>query len=195
MRICPGIDVKTYESLKDSIGYDQKNVQITNDPFTRISSVKCTPFFRQRRKNPECYECLKLLRELKDGSKRKSSIMAAAKLDNEKANSQYLSPASLEKRKANIKVDHNKKSQALKKLAPDEIISDDKQTKQVYEVQSQSDNLSGNELLSIFAEGEEQGESLGVTLRQLLENAKRDKKKESATSFQADQELSLVINS
>ena len=200
MTVCPGISVEEYESYKEVIRYDQKNVLITNDPFTRIASVKCLMWFRvprntskQKRMASEvvCTECATLKHDLRRAAKRLSSATSATKMQHQQAEStypmKYLSPASLKTRKMNIKCQRIKERRMMKKYVPDEIILDDQQHQEMCQIQSSIEESAVDELESLFA-GEQQGPNVGSVLRQVWESDKRSQHATSVMSFQEDQE-------
>ena len=131
MKVCPGISVEEYESYKEVIRYDQKKVHITNDPFTRIASVKCLLWFPMPRNMDKqkmtsevvCTECATLKRNLRKATKRLSSVTPAVKVQHQQAEStfplMYLSPTSLKTRKMNIKCQRIKERRMIKKYVPD----------------------------------------------------------------------------
>ena len=129
MTVCPGISVEEYESYKEVIRYDQKNVYITTDLFTCIASVKCLTWFpiprsmsKQQRMVSEvaCTECAKLKHDLRRAAKRISSATPATKVQHQLAEStyplKYLSPASLKTRKTNIKCKQIKERRMIKNM-------------------------------------------------------------------------------
>lgn len=198
MTVCPGISVEEYESYK-VIRYDQKNVHITNDPFTRIASVKCLMWFpvprntsKQKRIASEivCTECATLKHDLRRAAKRLSSATPATKVQHQQAEStypmKYLSPASLKTRKMNIKCQRIKE-RMIKKYVPDEVILDDLQHQEMCQIQSSIEESAVDELESLFTEGE-QGPNVGSILRQVWESDKRSQHAASVMSFQEDQE-------
>ena len=134
MQVCPGISAEEYESYKEVIRYDQKKVQISNDPIACISSVKCLLWFpipRNICKTPEvvCSECATLKRNLRKATKRLSSVTSVVKVEHQQAESsyplKYLSPFSLKTRKMNIKCQRIKERRMIKRYVPDEVILDD----------------------------------------------------------------------
>ena len=70
MKFCPEIPSDEYQQFKDVIRYDKKSVQITNEPFHWISSVKCQVWFpmpsggysKEKKKSSAviCRECVRL---------------------------------------------------------------------------------------------------------------------------------------
>ena len=94
MQVCPGISAEEYESYKEVIRYDQKKVQISNDPIARISSVKCLLWFpipRNICKTPEvvCSECATLKRNLRKAAKRLSFVTSVVKVKHQQPESTY----------------------------------------------------------------------------------------------------------
>ena len=207
MTVCPGISVEEYESYKEIIRYDQKNVHITTDPFTRIALVKCLVWFpvprntsKQKRMASEvpCTECAKLKHDLRRAAKRLSSTTPATKVQHQQAEStyplKYLSPASLKTRKMNIKCQHIKERRMIKKYVPDEVILDDQQHQEMCQIPSSIEESAADELELIFAEGEQRGPNVGSILRQTWESDKRAQHAAPVTSFQEDQERNSKIN-
>ena len=139
MQVCPGIPPEEYEGYKKVIGYDQKRVQITNDPFTRIASVKCLLWFPIPRSMGKqkmtseivCTECASLRCTLRKSKKRLSSVPLAVTVKRQQAEStyplKYLSPASRKIRNMNIKCRHIKERRMIKRHIPNEVVPDDQQ--------------------------------------------------------------------
>ena len=200
MKVCPGISVEEYESYKEVIRYDQKKVHITNDPFTRIASVKCLLWFPMPRNMDKqkmtskvvCTECATLKRNLRKATKRLSSVTPAVKVQHQQAEStfplMYLSPTSLKTRKMNIKCQRIKERRMIKKYVPDKVILDDQQHQEMCQIHSSIEEIAGDELESLFVEGEQRGQHVGSTLRQVWESDKRSQHAASVMSFQEDQE-------
>lgn len=202
MTVCPGISVEEYESYKDVIRYDLKNVHITSDPFTRIASLNCRMWFpiprstsKQKRMASEvtCTECAKLKHDLRRAANRILSATPETKVQHQQAEStyllKYLSPASLKTQKANIKSKQMRERRMLKKYVPDEVILDDQQHQEMCQIQSFIEESTGDELESLFVEGEQQEPNVGSILRKVWEDDKRSAQhKASLLSFQEDQE-------
>lgn len=202
MTVCSGISVEEYESYKDVIRYDLKNVHVTTDPFTRIASQKCLVWFpiprsttKQKKMASEvaCTECAKLKHDLRRAANRISSAKPETKVQHQQAESsyplKYLSPASLKTRKANIKSKQMRERRMLKKYIPDEVILDDQQHQEMCQIQSFIEESTGDELESLFVEGEQQVPGVGSTVHKVWEDDKRSaQQKASLSSFQEDQE-------
>ena len=78
----------------------------------------------------------------------------------------------------------------LKQYVPDEVVLDDLQHQEMCQIHSSIEEITGDELESLFVEGE-QGH-VGFTLHQVWESDKRAQHVASVRSFQKDQETVSV---
>ena len=151
MKFCPGLSMEEYEQCKKIIGYDVKNVCISDEPFKRVASKQCLLWYRMPRnlsrdqkKSHEviCGKCRILRSQLKGAVKRTSEVTPEAKLRRQQASSsfpmRYLSPESLEKRKMNIKLSKYKEKRKIKRFVPKKVIHEEKQLEDMSKEQLQS---------------------------------------------------------
>ena len=110
MKFCPGILPEEYQQHKDVIRYD-KGVQIIDEPFRRVSSVKCRLWFplplggynKEKKKFSTviCWECVQLQGLLQADVRQLSQVSPEVKVQHQQADSfypmKYLSPESLQK--------------------------------------------------------------------------------------------------
>lgn len=139
-----------------------KKVHITNDSFTCIASVKCLLWFPMPRNMGKqkmtsevvCTECATLKSNLGKATKRLSSVAPAVKVQHLQAEStyhlMYLSPASLNTLKMNIKCQRIKERRMIGKHVPDEVILDDHQHKEKCQIHSSIEDIAGDELVTLY---------------------------------------------
>ena len=61
----------------------------------------------------------------------------------------------------------------IKRYEPDEVVLDEQQHKEMCQIYASIEEVSGDELESLFVEGEQQGQHVGSTLCQVWEGDKR----------------------
>ena len=166
MKFCPGLDKEEYQRYYEVIWYDSKNVRITTNPIERIASTKCRKWFGVAKNAPlaekssesvVCSACKRLVmiysmhQHAYPGSKLKHTQPSS------NFPLKYLSPNSQKARKMTTQAERSHDKPVLKKYEPQDVILDDSQHDEMYQIMSTLETGGRNELDGVFAEADAHG--------------------------------------
>lgn len=186
MKFCPGITEEEYTQYRDVLRYDQKSVQISEKPFSRICSVHCKLWFpiarscskaQKQASEVTCVECVRLKVYLKNSADRIAAASPGRKVQHQQSSShyplKYLSPDSKKVREMNKKSEQAKQKRLIKKYVPDEIELDDDQHDEMCRIHSAVEDHAKEDLQQVLKEVPDQ--TTRDTFLQAWENDSRKK--------------------